>query len=131
MIITLARDVLAQLKAEGSAAVLEAAGVTLVADLCWCSITEPVFPPAARSILTNSGKYAHYAHGLSGREVRLGGLGSLHRSRCSRPDTYAAAGLARLSRLSGGSRPTLRALISPVLFRGRGERYCRPPRFGA
>ena len=74
MIITLARDVLAQLKAEGSAAVLEAAGVTLVADLCWCSITEPVFPPAARSILTNSGKYAHYAHGLSGREVRLGGL---------------------------------------------------------
>ena len=74
MIITLARDVLAQLKAEGSAAALEAAGVTLVADLCWCSITEPVFPPAARSILTNSGKYAHYAHGLSGREVRLGGL---------------------------------------------------------
>jgi predicted aconitase/predicted aconitase with swiveling domain len=74
MIITLARDVLAELKAEGNAAVLEAAGVTLVADLCWCSITEPVFPPAARSILTNSGKYAHYAHGLSGREVRLGGL---------------------------------------------------------
>ena len=74
MIITLARDVLAQLKAEGSAAVLEAAGVTLVADLCWCSITEPVFPPEARSILTNSGKYAHYAHGLSGREVRLAGL---------------------------------------------------------
>ena len=74
MIITLARDVLAHLKAEGSAAALEAAGVTLVADLCWCSITEPVFPPAARSILTNSGKYAHYAHGLSGREVRLGGL---------------------------------------------------------
>ena len=74
MIITLARDVLAQLKAEGSAAALQAAGVTLVADLCWCSITEPVFPPEAQSILTNSGKYAHYAHGLSGREVRLGGL---------------------------------------------------------
>ena len=74
IIITLARDVLAQLQTDGAAAVLQAAGVQLVADLCWCSITEPVFPPEAQSILTNSGKYAHYAHGLSGREVRLGGL---------------------------------------------------------
>ncbi len=74
IIITLARDVLGQLRADGSAAALEAAGVRLVPDLCWCSITEPVFPPEARSILTNSGKYAHYAKGLSGREVRLGGL---------------------------------------------------------
>ena len=35
---------------------------------------EPVFPPDARTVLTNSGKYAHYGPGLSGRAVRLGSL---------------------------------------------------------
>ena len=31
-------------------------------------------PPAARTILTNSGKYAHYGPGLSGKQVRFAGL---------------------------------------------------------
>lgn len=53
---------------------LEASGVTVMPDLCWCSITEPVFPPDARNLMTNSGKYAHYAPGLSGRAVRFGSL---------------------------------------------------------
>ncbi len=43
-------------------------------DLCWCSISEPVFPPGTRTLMTNSGKYAHYGPGLSGRAVRFGGL---------------------------------------------------------
>ena len=50
------------------------AGVQLVTDLCWCSITEPVFPPTAKTLMTNSGKYAHYAPGLSGRATRFGSL---------------------------------------------------------
>ncbi len=47
---------------------------TVLPDLCWCSITEPVFPPAARTVMTNSGKYAHYGPGLSGRALRFGSL---------------------------------------------------------
>ena len=74
MIITLGRDVLRQAQTEGLVGWLEQAGVTLIPDLCWCSITEPVFPPSAIGLMTNSGKYAHYAHGLSGRHARLGGL---------------------------------------------------------
>ena len=37
-------------------------------------MTEPVFPPAARSVITNSGKYAHYGPGLSGRALRFGSM---------------------------------------------------------
>ena len=64
----------AQAQGDGTLERLEKAGVRVIPDLCWCSITEPIFPPSARSILTNSGKYAHYAFGLSGRPVRLAGL---------------------------------------------------------
>ena len=74
VIITLGRDIHARARAEGIAAELEASGVRLISDLCWCSIVEPVFPLEARTLMTNSGKYAHYAPGLSGREVRFGSL---------------------------------------------------------
>ena len=53
---------------------LKAAGVRFFPDICWCSITEPLFPPAAKVLMTNSGKYAHYAPGLCDREVRFGSL---------------------------------------------------------
>ena len=73
-IITLGRNVLATAKSEGLTATLESAGVQVIPDLCWCSITEPVFPAKAKVLMTNSGKYAHYADGLTGRAVRFGGL---------------------------------------------------------
>jgi predicted aconitase/predicted aconitase with swiveling domain len=73
-IVTLGRGTLATIAENGVQARLMAAGVTLVPDLCWCSISEPVFPPAARVLMTNSGKYAHYAPGLSDRAVRFGSL---------------------------------------------------------
>ena len=63
-----------ELTADGTLARLQALGIEVISDLCWCSITEPVFPPATRTILTNSGKYAHYAPGLSGRATRFGSL---------------------------------------------------------
>lgn len=72
VVITLGRDTLAQARVRGAVDGLEAAGVRLVPDICWCSIVEPVFPPSARTLMTNSGKYAHYAPGLSGRAVRFG-----------------------------------------------------------
>jgi predicted aconitase len=73
-IVTLGRAVVAAARADGSLALLEEAGVTVVPDLCWCSITEPVLPPGARTVLTNSGKYTHYGPGLHGRTVRLASL---------------------------------------------------------
>ncbi|GMG83183.1 aconitase X [Paralimibaculum aggregatum] len=73
-IVTLGQAIRAAARAEGLTDRLEAAGVRIIPDLCWCSITEPVFPPAARVLMTNSGKYAHYAPGLSGRQVRFGSL---------------------------------------------------------
>jgi len=74
VIITLGRAILEAARAEGLVFQLEGAGVRVVSDICWCSITEPLFPPTARVLMTNSGKYAHYAPGLSGRQVRFGSL---------------------------------------------------------
>lgn len=72
VIITTGRDVVAAAEAEGTLASLRRSGVDVVPDLCWCSITRPVFPERAKVVLTNSGKYAHYGPGLSGCTVRLG-----------------------------------------------------------
>ena len=52
----------------------------VIPDLCWCSITEPVFPPQDRTVMTNSGKYAHYGPGLSGRALRFGSLADCARA---------------------------------------------------
>lgn len=73
-IVTVGRDVLAAATKDGILARLDSAGVRVFPDICWCSITEPVFPPEARVLMTNSGKYAHYADGLTGRGVRFGSL---------------------------------------------------------
>jgi len=57
---------------------LDAFGVELVEDTCWCMLTEPVVPPSSgRLALTDSAKYAHYAPGLVGRRPRLASM-----SRC-------------------------------------------------
>jgi predicted aconitase/predicted aconitase with swiveling domain len=74
VIVTVGQNVLARARAEGTLARLEAFGAQVFPDLCWCSITEPLLPQKARNLMTNSGKYAHYAPGLSGREVRFGSL---------------------------------------------------------
>ncbi len=74
VIVTLGRDTLKAARADGTVARLEASGVQVVPDICWCSISEPVFPPSAKVLMTNSGKYAHYAPGLSGRAVRFGSI---------------------------------------------------------
>ncbi|MEL7105037.1 MAG: aconitase X [Pseudomonadota bacterium] len=73
-ILTVGRDTLQKAETAGYSDRLAASGVKIIPDLCWCSITEPVFPVRARNLITNSGKYAHYAPGLSGRNVRFGSL---------------------------------------------------------
>lgn len=74
VMVTAGREVIARARDEGVLGRLQACGVRVLPDLCWCSMVEPVFPPAARTVMTNSGKYAHYGPGLSGRTVRLGAL---------------------------------------------------------
>lgn len=73
-IVTAGRHVIAMAEADGTRAILRASGVDVIPDLCWCSISRPVFPPDAATVMTNSGKYAHYGPGLSGCTVRLGAL---------------------------------------------------------
>ncbi|MBB4189107.1 aconitase X [Sinorhizobium terangae] len=74
VIVTAAHQVIAEARSEGTLARLESSGVQVLPDLCWCSISEPVFPTKTRALMTNSGKYAHYGPGLSGRIVRFGSL---------------------------------------------------------
>jgi predicted aconitase len=76
LIVTCGRHVLESARAVGDVAPLEEFGATFVTDTCWCMITEPLIPPSAKVIMTNSGKYAHYGPGLSGREMRFGSLGA-------------------------------------------------------
>lgn len=73
-IVTAGRQVLAEAEADGTRGALAASGVKMIPDLCWCSISRPVFPTEARTVITTSGKYAHYGPGLSGCAVRLGTL---------------------------------------------------------
>jgi predicted aconitase len=74
VIVTAGRQVIAAAEADGTMARLRAGGVDVIPDLCWCSITRPVFPVATKTVITTSGKYAHYGPGLSGCAVRLGTL---------------------------------------------------------
>lgn len=74
LVVTCGRAEMAKAEAAGDVAVLSAFGVTLVNDTCWCMVIEPIIPVDARTIMTNSGKYAHYGPGLTGRTMRFGSL---------------------------------------------------------
>ncbi len=73
-IVTLGRETLNLAQEEGLLKRLEASGVRVLPDVCWCSLTEPLFPSDTKTVMTNSGKYAHYEPGLHGRSIRFGGL---------------------------------------------------------
>lgn len=81
--ITCGRAVLEQAREAGHVAVIEAFGATLVTDTCWCMLGEPVIPPAAKNLMTNSGKYAHYAPGLVGRKVHFANLAECVDAACN------------------------------------------------
>jgi len=74
LVVTCGRAEMAKAEASGDVALLTAFGVTLVNDTCWCMVTEPIIPVDAMVIMTNSGKYAHYGPGLTGRTMRFGSL---------------------------------------------------------
>lgn len=74
VIVTAGQQVIDAAGKDGTLQSLKDSGVQVLPDLCWCSISEPVFPTKTRALMTNSGKYAHYGPGLSGRAVRFGSL---------------------------------------------------------
>jgi predicted aconitase len=67
-----ARDTYAALNADGRRARLEAAGVTLVVDTC--TYVTAVMRDLDGPVMTNSGKWAHYAPGNLGVDVAFGTL---------------------------------------------------------
>ncbi|EHJ92685.1 cis-3-hydroxy-L-proline dehydratase [Vreelandella boliviensis] len=83
MAVTLGRAVYADASEAGYVTTLERFGAQLINDTCWCMLGEPVVPPTARTIMTNSGKYAHYAPGLVGRQVHFGNLAECVETACS------------------------------------------------
>ncbi len=74
VIVTAGHAIIRQITESGVLNRLTSCGVQVVPDICWCSISEPVFPPQTRALITNSGKYAHYGPGLSGRSVRFANM---------------------------------------------------------
>ncbi|RYO12282.1 hypothetical protein AA0111_g12598 [Alternaria arborescens] len=62
---------------------LDEFGVQVLTDTCWCFIRDPVIKKEARCIMTNSGKYAHYGPGLTGREFCFGSLSECIASACT------------------------------------------------
>jgi predicted aconitase/predicted aconitase with swiveling domain len=83
IVLTLGRAVSARAERHGDLAVLTDFGVTVITDTCWCMLEEPVVPLTSRVIMTNSGKYAHYAPGLTGRQVHFGSIANCAEAACT------------------------------------------------
>lgn len=66
------RHVIRALEAEGLVAPLEAAGVVFVVDTC--IVVTPILPEGGGVLMTNSGKFAHYAPGNTGWATLYGSL---------------------------------------------------------
>ena len=66
------RHVVRAIEADGSRAALEAQGITFVADTC--VVVTPILDRDTGVLMTNSGKFAHYAPGNTGLATRYGAL---------------------------------------------------------
>lgn len=64
------RAVLARLQASGGVATLDRAGVTIVVDTC--TYVTSILSPDVKVVMTNSGKWAHYAPANLGIDVVVG-----------------------------------------------------------
>lgn len=83
VLVTCGREIQRQAREAGYLQRIERFGVHVITDTCWCMIEEPIIPRTARTLMTNSGKYAHYAPGLVGRQVRFGSLAECVETACS------------------------------------------------
>lgn len=71
-VLSTSRGILALADAAGLTAPIRAAGFRILVDTC--TYITPVLAPSARVVMTNSGKYAHYAPGNIGLDAVLGTL---------------------------------------------------------
>ena len=74
------RSTVGALESGGHLGALAAAGVDIVTDTC--IVVTPILPPMSASgvggvLMTNSGKFAHYAPALTGYQVVFGSLGDV------------------------------------------------------
>ncbi|RFU28172.1 hypothetical protein B7463_g8168, partial [Scytalidium lignicola] len=83
VVVTCGRDTYARAYRDGHIPMLEDFGVQVITDTCWCMIVEPLIPVHAKTIMTNSAKYAHYGVGLTGRQIRFGSLAQCIEAACS------------------------------------------------
>jgi len=74
VLVTLSRYVYDKAMAAGHIAALEHFGVRFIRDTCWCMLGAPIVPESTHAVMTNSGKFAHYAPGLINRPVYFGSL---------------------------------------------------------
>jgi len=74
IVITLGREIFDQAVVVGAIDSLHDFGVRFVLDTCWCMIQEPIIPSKGTTLMTNSGKYAHYGPGLVKRPIHFGSL---------------------------------------------------------
>ena len=66
------RHVVGAIDSDGTRRTLEAQGITFVADTC--VVVTPILERTSGVLMTNSGKFAHYAPGNTGLAVRYGAL---------------------------------------------------------
>lgn len=83
MTITTSRATLEQAEKAGHIRTIQTFGAQVITDTCWCMLGEPVVPEAAKNIMTNSAKYAHYAPGLVNRGVFFGNLAACVEAACT------------------------------------------------
>lgn len=83
LVVTCGREVHDRAAALGYVGQVERFGGTVVRDACWCFLTEPVVPPGTGTILTNSGKYAHYGPAVVDRRFHLRGLAECVDAACT------------------------------------------------
>lgn len=76
IIACMSRALYSEAEALGFVPRLKEFGVEFVNDTCWCMLLDgPIIPPDPNAvIMTNSGKYAHYGPGLTGKTFRFGSL---------------------------------------------------------
>lgn len=98
--VTLGRAIYNRAADNGYVQSLEAFGVEFITDTCWCMLTAPVIPETAHVLMTNSGKYAHYAPGLVGKSIYFDCLAMCVEAACtgqhtSQPPAWLTASAKR------------------------------------
>jgi cis-L-3-hydroxyproline dehydratase len=77
LVACISRELFQQAQTAGHVQILQDFGMEFISDTCWCMLLDPPLIPPPRIVgeptatLTNSGKYAHYAPGLTNRPVRF------------------------------------------------------------